>query len=306
MLTTQSQTQATTAPVYTDIGELGKLRHAAKADPQATLRQVAQQFEALFLQMALKSMRQASMGDPIFDSNQSDMYREMFDQQTALSMTHGKGIGLADALVRQLQGNLPVKQESDSSNQTVSLSAVYKTGSVMPVTDNRFSSEQEFVTKLWPLAEQAASKLNVSPEVLISQAALETGWGKHISRGANGQSSFNLFNIKADQRWQGNTLALNTLEFRDGVAVRENARFRAYSSYADSFNDYVDFLQTNPRYREALKNSHDKEEFVHQLQAAGYATDPDYADKVINIMQRHSVRQQVQANPDNAAKAMAG
>ena len=122
------------------------------------------------------------------------------------------------------------------------------------------------------------------PKALLAQAALETGWGKAVIRKPDGSSSFNLFNIKADHRWQGGQVGKLTLEYRDGVAVKEQASFRAYDSYAHSFEDYTDFLQRQPRYREALEAGIDSSAFVERLQKAGYATDPEYAGKIKRIV----------------------
>ena len=142
----------------------------------------------------------------------------------------------------------------------------------------RFESPQEFVDSLLPLAEEMADELGVDPRVLLAQAALETGWGRHIINGSN-----NLFNIKADSRWAGDRVSVSTLEYRDGVAGKEMAAFRAYGSYAESFRDYVDFLRSNPRYQQALQSTADPASFVRELQAAGYATDPNYANKIERI-----------------------
>jgi flagellar protein FlgJ len=147
-----------------------------------------------------------------------------------------------------------------------------------------FNSPAEFVQQLWPMAKQAADRIGVSPEVILSQAALETGWGKHVIKQANGESSHNLFNIKADSRWTGEKASVSTLEYRHGVAAKEQANFRSYDSYQQSFDDYVDFLQTQPRYQNALDNASDPEKFVEELHKSGYATDPDYADKIKRIM----------------------
>ena len=105
-------------------------------------------------------------------------------------------------------------------------------------------------------------------------------------RHPDGNSSHNLFNIKADRRWDGESVAKSTLEYRDGVAAKEVARFRAYESFEASFDDYVNFLQSNPRYAEALRRTDDPKQFVRALQDAGYATDPAYARKIGNILDR--------------------
>jgi flagellar protein FlgJ len=149
--------------------------------------------------------------------------------------------------------------------------------------DGNFSGPSDFIKKLWPLAQDAAKKLNVDPKVIVAQAALETGWGKSVIRQTNGDSSFNLFNIKADSRWDGPKVSVKTVEYRNGVAEKESANFRQYENFQKSFDDYVGFLQENPRYNNALKNTDDSARFVHELQKAGYATDPSYASKIQRI-----------------------
>jgi len=283
---------------YSDFESMSGLRQKAAKDPHATLRQVAKHFESLYMNMMLKSMRQASMGDPIFDSNSSGVYRDMFDSQIALQMSQQNGMGIADMLVKQLQGGLgtpvPDKQNpaalSDTFDQKDASSVVGEVKTSINKPDPvSFSSHAEFVDTLMPYAEQAAEELDVAPQVLIAQAALETGWGQHVQKLPNGKSSYNLFNIKADSRWNGDSLKVKTLEYRDGVAKQENASFRSYSSYQESFRDYVEFIQNNPRYEKALDTVADPEGYMQELQQAGYATDPKYADKVIDIYQREVV-----------------
>ncbi len=319
---------------YTELSELGDLRREARRDPNAALLKVAQQFESLFIKMMLKSMRQASFGDPLFDSSQSKMYRDMFDNQISMNMAEGKGIGLAESLVRQLQRHVPIGPEKTQEKQGVEMPAAFsgrgldrhktsETAARADISASRpleaglrvagvnaqdvvvemkaviepgragrqdlpvsFSDPAGFVRQLWPLAEQAAQRLGVSPRVILAQAALETGWGRAINRREDGRSSFNLFNIKADDRWSGEQVVVGTLEYEAGVARRQSARFRAYDSFADSFDDYVNFLKSNPRYQQALKNPENPVQFITRLHQAGYATDPRYADKIINIMQR--------------------
>ena len=146
-----------------------------------------------------------------------------------------------------------------------------------------FDSPKDFVARLTPFAKKAAKALGTDPAVLIAQAALETGWGKKVIKNAAG-SSHNLFNIKADPRWDGGKVATNTLEFHQGIPVQEKAAFRAYANYQDSFNDYVRFLNDNPRYGDALAQPEDPKQFIRNLHQAGYATDPKYADKIIGVM----------------------
>ncbi len=293
---------------YTDMADLSRLRHQSQQDPRATLREVAKQFEGVFMQMVLKSMREASFGDPIFDSNQSELYRDMFDKQISLEMTRGQGLGLADNLVRQLDQYLPPGGESSPVQRQPATAASLPAVSIAPSTQARqsqsagvqkarpdleFESPQEFVETLWPLAQSAAKELDAAPEALVAQAALETGWGKYMLRHGDGQPTFNLFNIKAGENWQGDKVMKQTLEYREGLPVQERAPFRAYNSLEDSFNDYVQFLRSNPRYGEALQQSASPEQFIRSLQRAGYATDPEYADKILDIMQRNVLQQPV-------------
>ena len=300
---------AITTPTYTDFAGLAEMRAQSRVDPQASLRKVAKQFESIFIQMMLKSMREASMGDDIFDSDQSRLYRDMFDKQIALDMASGKGIGIADTLVRQLSRNRarpevatsypatapqrqfdmpvrgkilpPVAEESHISSRVESARELSNGRDI-----GQFKNAAEFRQHLMPYAKKAAAELGVSPELLISQAALETGWGRAIATKPDGSSSYNLFNIKADHRWQGDRIVKTTLEYDNGITKYEKASFRAYPSFADSFNDYVDFLRSNNRYAAAPHWRGDDQRFIEALHQAGYATDPDYADKVMNIFNR--------------------
>jgi flagellar protein FlgJ len=146
-----------------------------------------------------------------------------------------------------------------------------------------FSSQDEFVATMLPMAKQAAARIGIDPRYLVAQAALETGWGKSVMRATDGTSSHNLFGIKAGQSWQGEQARAITSEFRDGAMVKETAQFRSYNSYQDSFHDLVTLLQSNDRYKEVVKSADNPEQFVRELQKAGYATDPDYASKISQI-----------------------
>ncbi|HCW90173.1 MAG TPA: flagellar assembly peptidoglycan hydrolase FlgJ, partial [Marinobacter sp.] len=153
----------------------------------------------------------------------------------------------------------------------------------------RFESPAQFVSSLMPVARQIAGESGVSPRLLVAQAALETGWGRHMIEGDGGQPSHNLFGIKADHRWQGDSVNIATTEYREGIPMSERAAFRAYPDYQSSFRDYVDFLESNPRYRAALESADNPDQFAEQLQKAGYATDPDYAAKIRRIMNGDSM-----------------
>ncbi|QXH74553.1 flagellar assembly peptidoglycan hydrolase FlgJ [Pseudomonas atacamensis] len=146
-----------------------------------------------------------------------------------------------------------------------------------------FSSADEFVNTMLPMAKEAADRIGVDPRYLVAQAALETGWGKSVMRAQDGSSSHNLFGIKASSNWKGDSARAITSEFRNGAMVKETAEFRSYASYKDSFHDLVTLLQSNNRYQEVLKSADNPEQFVRELQKAGYATDPNYATKISQI-----------------------
>jgi flagellar protein FlgJ len=150
--------------------------------------------------------------------------------------------------------------------------------------ESGLNTPAQFVKALFPAAEKVAERIGVDPRMLLAQSALETGWGKRMITRSDGSTSHNLFGIKADSRWSGEKASVMTTEVENGVLRKEHANFRAYDSYEDSLNDYVDFLKSNPRYQEALKNSHDAEAFASHLQQAGYATDPVYANKISRVM----------------------
>ncbi|MDA8621182.1 flagellar assembly peptidoglycan hydrolase FlgJ [Psychrosphaera sp.] len=147
-----------------------------------------------------------------------------------------------------------------------------------------FDSPEEFVDSVWEYAKQNASKIGVNPAVMIAQSALETGWGKHVIKDKEGNSSFNLFNVKAHRDWDGSKTAQSTLEFENGVAVKKVEPFRVYNNLNESFGDFVHFLKSNNRYQPALEQSDNPEQFLQGLQDAGYATDPNYANKILGIL----------------------
>jgi flagellar protein FlgJ len=153
-----------------------------------------------------------------------------------------------------------------------------------------FDSPEEFVDSLWQFAKKAAGQIGVNPAVILAQSALETGWGKHIIKDKNGESSFNLFNVKAHRDWDGEKAAQSTLEFEKGVAVRKTEPFRVYSDFSEAFDDFVNFLKSNSRYEDALDNTAEPEQFLQELQKAGYATDPNYADKIIGILNSNTFK----------------
>ena len=140
-----------------------------------------------------------------------------------------------------------------------------------------------FIASVAPLATSAAEKLGLEPEVLVAQAALETGWGKHTITKADGSNSHNYFGIKASPDWRGDVVTVRTHEFINGRALKVNADFRAYPDAAAAFDDYVNFLNAHPRYTRTLQHGGDPQRFAAGLAAAGYATDPRYADKILAV-----------------------
>jgi flagellar protein FlgJ len=288
--------------VFNDLSGLASLRARANGgEQQGALREAAKQFEAIFLNMMLKQMREASFGDPLFDSSASDSYRSMFDQQLALNLSENDSLGIAQLIERQLGGQLPpaaansnpfmsfafVAPQANRAVEPVATAAVNSPASEVTAADKpmAFASPAEFVATIWPHAEKAAQELGIPTETLVSQAALETGWGKHLMTHADGSPSYNLFGIKADQRWDGELVSVQTTEYRDGVVQRERANFRSYDSLEQGFADYVAFLKNSPRYTEALNSQGNAKDYLINLQQGGYATDPAYASKIQGIMQ---------------------
>jgi len=260
---------SSSGPNATDFHQFAALRRGAEANDPKTMREVARQFESIFTKMMLKSMRDASFGDSLMGSDQVDMYQGMMDDQLAVSLSQGKGLGLADMLVRQLQSGKPAEQGSAA--------AAPSSGST------HISPEQQkkFVEGMLPHATAAARELGVDPKAIIAQAALETGWGTAQPADAAGKSN-NYFGIKAGGSWQGASVSADTAEFDKGTAGRESARFRAYGSVAENVADYVRVLR-EPRYTGALGTGSDVRAFANALQRGGYATDPDYADKLVAV-----------------------
>lgn len=276
--------ELTNAAMFTDMGGLARLRaQAAKRSPDAT-KEVARQFEALFIQTMLKAMRDASQLSESTDGEQTRFYQDMFDKQIALDLARKDGIGLSAILERQLAGQVRTRAGIASTSP---LDQVPRVRNELP---ERWKPEspEAFTQALWPHATKSAKDLGVSADVLIAQAALETGWGRRMIHDPQGGNTFNLFGIKANEGWQGDRVTVPTIEYRDGIAQREHAAFRSYDSLRQSMNDYVEFLKQNPRYQPALERAGDSEAYLRELQQAGYATDPAYAEKISNIMRRES------------------
>ena len=362
---------------YNDLSSLNAITQVGKKDEAQALKEVAKQFESMFVGMMLKTMREANAvfeeGNPL-SSNESKFYRQMFDDQLALSLSKGKGMGLADTLYRQLKQQFDVKEHAKdnenkeytnqgfslnnkinpftlsepvtslpipvdasfelkfnkpktveptsastpintpintaiqinevnntktddalkkvlaihTTNKTLSLDVTNKkeltqisTGKVQK--QSGFKSPQDFVNSIWPIAQKVASDMKVEPKAIIAQAALETGWGKHIIHQPDGKNSHNLFGIKADRRWDGEVAKVSTLEYKNGIAKKEVAPFRVYDSYESSLKDYAHFIKNSSRYKEAAQQGSSIQGYSEGLQKGGYATDPNYANKIQRI-----------------------
>lgn len=350
---------------FLDLGGLDSLRVQAQKDEKGALKEAAKQFEGIFIQMLMKSMRDANAAfksDNPMNSETTAFFEQMRDQQMSVDLSNKGMLGLAEMMVQQLdpenspitpasvlRGNSDYKvnpsmfvapaTELDKDTldaiapkdqiaashsvidhaqsmqpMTAKLSRVLsgeqldsvlrgeqltsqalQTGKSLPPVDtpmakskgiavSQFTSPEHFISVLYPHAEKAAKSLGTSAEVLIAQSALETGWGQKVVRRNDGTMSNNLFNIKADKRWQGDKTSVNTLEFEKGIAVQQKADFRMYDNLEQSFNDFVSFISQGDRYQDARKVAAEPTQFIKALQKAGYATDPQYANKVINVM----------------------
>ena len=237
------------------------------------------------------------MSDDLFDSSELKLYQEMMDSQVSLEMAGQGGLGFAPQLKSQLLGRetddvprelmLPARRTIAPkpvpavAPQTVGASASRAGAVASPQRPD--NSVAGVIKSVAPLATSAAAKLGLEPEVLVAQAALESGWGKHTIAKADGTNSHNYFGIKASRDWQGDVVAVRTHEFINGRALKVNADFRSYPDAAAAFDDYVNFLSSHPRYAGTLQHGGDPERFAAGLAAAGYATDPRYADKILAV-----------------------
>jgi flagellar protein FlgJ len=320
---------ATPIPSVFDTQSLAALKNGLrKEDPQA-LKAAAQQFEAVFLQMVMKSMRAAATPqDGMFDSEQTRFYQDLLDSQLAQAMSAKGGTGLAAVIERQLsradaansparEGGIPLMPPVralplDQQQRGIplpgdgSLPALpLKNSPVRPSreTVSNLQSQtngqsngqtsvqaQTFAANVWPQAVAAGRETGVPPQFLIAHAALESGWGRSEPRFADGRPSNNLFGIKAGSSWKGAVVEASTTEYVNGVAEQRVERFRAYASYTEAFQDYAQLLSQSPRYAEVL-GSRDAASFAQGLQRAGYATDPAYASKLQGIINGPTLRQ---------------
>jgi flagellar protein FlgJ len=301
-----------------DVQGVDALRRTARASPQEGMKQASKQFEVMFMQMMLKSMREATPSDGLFSSSQEKTYTSMLDQQLSQNLS-GRGLGLAEAMFAQLKRSMgsDAVQLAPANGRTGEMPGAQPLGMPLPLDSKRAPQPmpplvrapdlsfyetataqatlsrsvlpqahvEQFVSRLLPAAQQASQASGVPAQLIMAQAALESGWGKREIRADDGRASYNLFGIKADKSWKGPVVETTTTEYVNGVAQKIQAKFRAYGSYEESFTDYARFLTSNPRYANVLATK-DPAEAAHGLQRAGYATDPQYGGKLVRIMKQ--------------------
>ncbi len=270
-----------TAALVTDTRSLDRLKEKATQDPKAAIQEAAKQFEALFMQAVVKSMRDSLPKGGIDGGAQSQVYVSMYDQQLAQTMS-GRPGGLAESIARQLSGGA-----RSAAMPGAALAPLPPRSMVTPTSksDSGLSPEQsKFVEKLWQPAMAAQRETGVPAAFIVGQAALETGWGKYEIRKPDGSAGYNLFGIKASAGWRGEASAARTTEFVAGKATKVTENFRTYSSYADSVRDWAQLMVRSPRYSAVVRDGQTVDGFTQGLQKAGYATDPEYAAKLSRVI----------------------
>lgn len=283
-----------------DAQSLNELKTKAGQDPQANLRPVARQVEGMFVQMMLKSMRETLPKDGMFSSDQTRLYTSMYDQQIAQQMTAGKGLGLAEEMVKQLSaqqqepaenaGQVPMKFDMQTVTRYQNAALTQMVRKALPKTPDSSDvplsgDSKDFLAQLSLPARLASEQSGIPHHLILAQAALESGWGQRQIRQQNGEPSFNLFGVKASANWKGKVTEITTTEFENGEAKKVKAKFRVYSSYLEALSDYVGLLTRNPRYA-AVTSASTAEQGAQALQNAGYATDPQYARKLTGMIQQ--------------------
>ncbi|MEI2265014.1 flagellar assembly peptidoglycan hydrolase FlgJ [Erwinia sp. CGal63] len=299
-----SNAQSLAAAAY-DSRSLNDLKRQAGNDPKAHAKEVAKQVEGMFVQMMLKSMRDALPKDGMLSTEQTRLFTSMYDQQIGQQIA-SKGLGLADMIVKQMEqaqtpdekaGTVPMLLDKNYINTLPPLAMamdaeqeriVRKAVPRLPAASSDMAlsgDSSDFIAKLTQPAIEASAGTGIPHHLILAQAALESGWGQRQILTAEGKPSFNLFGIKATSSWQGKTTEITTTEYEHGEAKKVKAKFRVYDSYFDALNDYVKLIANNPRYQ-AVTTAATPEQGAKALQAAGYATDPKYAQKLVGMIQQ--------------------
>ncbi|NWA59784.1 flagellar assembly peptidoglycan hydrolase FlgJ [Pantoea sp. B9002] len=292
-----NDTQSLVNAAY-DSRSLNDLKREAAADPKGKAMQVAKQVEGMFVQMMMKSMRAALPQDGLLSNDQTRLFTSMYDQQIAQDIGK-RGLGMADIIVKQMQpaqepdetaGTVPMKLDNSfiysnlPSNQLEQM--VRKAVPRLPVSPSSLPSDSnDFIAQLAQPAQVASQQSGIPHHLILAQAALESGWGQRQILTRDGKPSYNVFGIKASGDWKGETTDIMTTEYEGGEAKKVRASFRVYGSYMEALSDYVKLLSNNPRYA-AVANAPSAEQGARALQAAGYATDPKYAQKLVGMIQQ--------------------
>lgn len=302
-----------------DVKSVANIKQLAKQDPDQALKQSAKQFEAVFINMMLQTMRKASFNSGLLQSHEKAMYTSMFDQQISQNLA-SKGMGLADMMLVQLKRlNQPAEGTGQTAPASLNMGASSLVSSPMSGSSNPYGNAlksfntldvdrilaelamsessannsagpaanvSDFYKRMNDHAVSAQQQTGIPANFILAQAALESGWGQRDIKQADGTPSFNLFGIKANSDWQGKVAEVTTTEYIDGMPRKVVAKFRAYDSQTEAFTDYANFLKQNPRYQSVLANANTAQGFAQGLQQAGYATDPQYAQKLMQIIRR--------------------
>lgn len=302
---------AVTGALASDANSLGSLKSTAARSPEKAMKLAAREFEALFLNQVLKSMRESLPKDGPFASQATESYTQMFDRELSKSMA-ARGTGLATMIEKQLERAMaPRGAAKDAAAAGASAGAKAPLGLKAQSAATAYSprvapravqspgpadapsrksatteSQRSFLSKVMEFAQAPASAIGLSPVFVAAQAALESGWGKHEIRHADGTPAHNLFGVKAGSGWKGATVEVTTTEVENGVAVKKLERFRAYPSYAEGLADYVQLLAGNSRYRHVVANGQDARGFAQALARSGYATDPAYGSKIASLIDK--------------------
>jgi len=264
---------------------LNALKAQASRDPKASIRETAKQFEALFMQEVMKSMRASTLSSGMLDNSATQLGTEMLDTQFAGKMSGLPG-GLSDAIQRQLQRQMGVQDLSPDGVKKASQTTLAQ---ALPALANKGipSHVQSFIQQHDAAARSASAASGIPASFMVAQAAHESGWGRREITGADGSKSHNIFGIKATPGWKGKTVDVKTTEVINGQAVKVTAKFRAYGSYDEAFKDYARLIGSNDRYAKVVAQAQNGNAagFARGLQQAGYATDPAYAEKLAKTIQ---------------------
>jgi peptidoglycan hydrolase FlgJ len=281
---------------------VASLRHTASTDPKAAVREAAKQFEGIFMQQLMKSMRDAQIGSGMLENSGTKLGTEMLDQQFATQMTGLRG-GLSEVIAKQLERQLGeplaniaadaakaaverINSARPTDTKAVDAKAV-DSKEAAPVSLGRLQGKERqmsFLKMHGDAAKAAEAATGIPANFMVAQAAHESGWGRHEIKHSDGSTSFNVFGIKAGPNWKGPVAEVTTTEYVNGQPHKVRAKFRAYGSYEEAFTDYAKMMKNNPRYAKVVDNSASAQGFAQGLQKAGYATDPAYADKLTRMI----------------------